>query len=188
MALALSLPAAAQHHGPQKGAATAPSPYAGEQARAIKSLADSDVANLLSGAGAGFAKAAELNGYPGPVHVIELREQLALSAEQLQATQALLAAHKARARAMGQALVDAERRLDALFAGRRAQPDAVEAATAEVGRLHARLRAEHLNTHLQQTALLRPNQVQAYNQARGYAAGASTPSADHGGHSGHSGH
>ena len=180
-ALVLTLPAAAQHHDPHAHAAPAPSPYAGEQARAIKSLADSDVAALLSGAGAAFAKAAELNGYPGPAHVIELREALELSAQQLQASQALMDAHRARARSLGHELVEAERRLDALFASRRAQADAVDAATSEVGRIHARLRAEHLNTHLQQTALLRPEQVRAYNRLRGYAA---APAAS-GNHSGH---
>ncbi len=166
-AIFLALPAAAQH--PAASTPTpAPSPYAGQQSRAIKSLSDSDVAGLLDGAGAMFAKAAELNGYPGPAHVIELREQLGLSPEQLQASQALLTAHKARARTLGRELVEAERRLDTLFADHRARPEAVEAATAEVGRLQARLRAEHLNTHLQQTTLLRHEQVLAYNQARGY--------------------
>lgn len=184
-ALALALPVAAQPHDAHAHAAPAPSPYAGEQTRRIKSLADGDVAALLSGAGAAFAKAAELNGYPGPAHVIELREQLALSPSQLQASQALLAAHKERARAMGAQLVEAERRLDALFAERRAEPEAVEAATAEVGRLQARLRAEHLNTHLQQTLLLQAAQVQAYNQLRGYAA---APPAAPAGRSDHPGH
>lgn len=163
-------------------AAPAASPYAGEQARAIKSLAESDIAGLLAGAGAGFAKAAELNGYPGPAHVIELREQLDLSPTQLQASQALMAAHQARARALGHALVEAERRLDGLFADRRAQADTVEAVTAEVGRISARLRAEHLTTHLQQTALLRPAQVQAYNALRGYGTVPSTARGSHGGH------
>ena len=180
-ALVLALPATAQQHVPPAHAGSASSPYAGEQGRAIKSLAESDVAGLLSGAGAGFAKAAELNGYPGPAHVIELRGPLDLSLQQLQASQALLDAHNARARSLGHELVEAERRLDALFASRRAQADAVEAATAEVGRIHGRLRAEHLNTHLQQTALLRPEQVRTYNQLRGYAG---APAAT-GGHSGH---
>jgi hypothetical protein len=182
-ALVVALPAAAQQH-----AAPAPgqSPYAGEQSRPIKALAERDVAGLLAGSGAGHAKAAELNGYPGPAHVIELRDRLALSSEQLQASRALMAGHQARARALGRELVEAERRLDALFAGRRAQPDAVDAATADIGRLQARLRAEHLNTHLQQTALLRPEQVQAYNEARGYTAaaatGAAAPARPHAGH------
>ena len=180
-ALVLTLPAAAQQHDPHAHATPAPSPYAGEQARAIKSLADSDVAALLSGAGASFAKAAELNGYPGPAQVIELRAQLDLSPQQLEASQALMADHKARARTLGHDLVEAERRLDALFANRRAQADAVDAATAEIGRIHARLRAEHLNTHLQQTALLRPEQVRAYNRLRGYEA-APAASGSHGRH------
>jgi hypothetical protein len=182
-ALVVALPAAAQQHA---APAPGPGPYAGEQSRPIKALAERDVAGLLAGSGAGYAKAAELNGYPGPAHVIELRDRLALSGEQLQASQALMAGHQARARALGRELVDAERRLDALFAGRRAQADAVDAATADIGRLQARLRAEHLNTHLQQTALLRPEQVQAYNEARGYTAAAATgsaaPARPHSGH------
>ena len=48
------------------------SPYAGQQTRAIKALSPEDLAGLLNGEGRGMAKAAELNGYPGPVHVLEL--------------------------------------------------------------------------------------------------------------------
>ena len=42
-------------------------PYAGQQTRAIKALSDDDIAALRAGEGMGMAKAAELNGYPGPV-------------------------------------------------------------------------------------------------------------------------
>ncbi len=59
----------------------AASPYAGEQSRSIKSLSKEDVADYIDGKGMGFAKAAELNGYPGPKHVLELAEQLALLSE-----------------------------------------------------------------------------------------------------------
>jgi len=197
-ALMAAVPAAAQHaaapgRNPAPSAALSPvqspatSPYAGEQSRPIKALAERDVADLLAGSGAGHAKAAELNGYPGPAHVIALRDRLALDSEQLRASQALMAAHQTRARALGAELVEAERRLDALFAHRAAQPHAVDSATAEVGRLQARLRAEHLNTHLQQTALLRPEQVQAYNEARGYTTPAvpTAPAAPTNPHRGH---
>jgi hypothetical protein len=44
------------------------SPYAGEQGRAIKALSQKEVSDLLDGAGMGYAKAAELNRYPGPMH------------------------------------------------------------------------------------------------------------------------
>lgn len=156
--------------------------YAGEQARAIKSLADSDIAGLLAGQGAGFAKAAELNGYPGPAHTLELRERLGLSAEQVAASEALMAEHKRRARELGASLVDAERRLDALFAHRRADPALVDEATRAVGLLQARLRAEHLNTHLAQTALLNTEQIRAYDRLRGYAPAGGDATPHHGRH------
>jgi hypothetical protein len=144
------------------------SAYAGEQTRAIKSLPDSDVAALLEGQGAGFAKAAELNGYPGPAHTLELRERLGLSAGQIAASEALMTEHKRRARELGVALVDAERGLDALFAQRQADSARVDEAARAVGILQARLRAEHLNTHLAQTALLNNEQIHTYNRLRGY--------------------
>ncbi|MEP6609820.1 MAG: periplasmic heavy metal sensor [Burkholderiaceae bacterium] len=149
------------------------SPYAGQQQRAIKSLSEQEVSGLLNGAGAGFARAAELNGYPGPMHVLEHTDRLALSAEQRSATQSLLTQHKARARTLGEQLVNAERDLDKLFAQRIADADAVDAATRRVGLLQAELRAEHLKTHVAQTALLSGDQVRMYSVLRGYdAAGA----------------
>jgi hypothetical protein len=143
-------------------------PYAGQQQRAIKALSDQEVSALLDGHGSGFAKAAELNGYPGPLHVLELADRLELSAEQRSATQRLMAEHKHRARLLGAALVNAERDLDVVFAQRSATPDVVDAATRRVALLLAELRAEHLKTHLAQTALLGPEQVRRYNVLRGY--------------------
>jgi hypothetical protein len=49
-------------------------PYSGMQSRSNKSLSDLQVADLQSGRGMGLALAAELNGYPGPSHVLELAE------------------------------------------------------------------------------------------------------------------
>ena len=144
-------------------------PYAGEQMRGIKSLSENDIAGLLAGQGASMAKAAELNGYPGPAHTLELKDPLHLTAEQVLATEALMAAHKARARELGAALVHAERQLDTLFASRSADAGAVEQAVQNVGRLQAQLRAEHLQTHLTQTALLTDDQIARYSLLRGYA-------------------
>lgn len=153
----------AGHHGQGHGS------YAGQQTREIKALADGDVAALLDGQGMGYAKAAELNGYPGPMHTLELRDRLGLTAQQAAATEALMREHKARARALGARLVEAERRLDALFAARQAEPRAVEEASRAAALLQAELRAEHLNTHVAQTALLSAEQIQRYARLRGYA-------------------
>jgi hypothetical protein len=155
-------------------AAQASSPYAGEQTRDIKALSAQDVAALLAGQGSGYAKAAELNGYPGPAHVLELAAALGLTDAQRQATERLMNEHKARATKLGAEVVEAERTLDQLFARRQADASAVERATTRIAQLQATLRAEHLKTHLVQTRLLSAQQIERYQQLRGYAA-ASAP-------------
>ena len=151
-------------------AADAPaSAYAGQEARAVKSLSEQEVSGLLAGRGAGLAKAAELNGYSGPAHVLELAEPLHLDTAQVAATRQLMAAHNGRARQLGADLVACERELDALFAKKQASPALIDQATQRVGALQARLRAEHLTTHLTQTALLSTEQVRKYSALRGYA-------------------
>src|SRR4051812_44950792 len=57
--------------------------YAGQQARSIKALSDEDIAALRNGDGMGMAKAAELNGYPGPRHVLALARELQLTDAQI---------------------------------------------------------------------------------------------------------
>jgi Spy/CpxP family protein refolding chaperone len=145
-----------------------PSPYAGQQAREIKALSDEDRTALLEGHGMGYAKAAELNGYPGPTHVLELAPQLQLTREQELATRKLLADHKEAARKLGVAVIEAERALDQAFASRRADEATVRQLAADVARLQGELRFEHLKTHLAQAALLRREQIAHYASLRGY--------------------
>lgn len=168
LALALAPLAQAQH-----------SPYAGQHTRDIKALSAQEQAELLAGEGMGLAKAAELNGYPGPAHVIQLAEPLQLSHAQLASSQRLMAEHKAAARGIGTELLEAERALDRAFATRRADADAVRQLTDDIGRLQARLRFEHLRTHLAQTALLQPAQIARYAQLRGYTGASATSHGSH---------
>ena len=162
--------------------------YAGQQTRSIKALSDEETAALLSGQGSGFAKAAELNGYPGPAHVLELATRLGLDPDQLAATQALMSEHRRRAQQIGAELVSAEKDLDALFAERHAATASVDQVTRKVALLQGQLRAEHLKTHLLENAILTPAQVEQYARLRGYestpgigspAAGDASPSAAH---------
>ncbi len=152
------------------GASAQPSAYGGEQHRAIKALDAREVSALRQGQGMGFAKAAELNGYPGPMHALELAEPLNLSAGQRTATRQLMDEHKTRARAIGETIVEAEAALDRLFAERLATPDRVSGATQRIASLQAQLRAEHLNTHLSQSALMSREQTLRYDELRGYTA------------------
>ena len=60
----------------------------------------------------GLALAAELNGYPGPMHVLENADGLALTPEQQQQTKALMQAHKEEAKAIGAKLAEIAVRLE----------------------------------------------------------------------------
>lgn len=148
----------------------AASPYAGQAGAPIKALTAEEQSALLDGQGMGFAKAAELNGYPGPKHVLELAEQLGLSAAQRKATEALFDRMRASARAEGAALIEAERTLDGLYASRTATRESVNAQLARIESLRARLRGLHLDAHLEQAALLDAHQVALYARLRGYGA------------------
>jgi len=145
------------------------SPYAGQESRGIKALSAEEERGYAEGAGMGFAKAAELNGYPGPAHVLENAEALGLTPQQRTAIEFVMNAHKAEARALGADLLRRERELDALFSARKATPAEVDTATFTIGLLQAKLRASHLKAHLATTAVLTPEQVERYNRARGYA-------------------
>jgi Spy/CpxP family protein refolding chaperone len=132
-------------------------------------LSPEEIADLEAGRGMGLALAAELNGYPGPRHVLDLAQELALSAEQQRRTSALFEAMRQETTALGARLIEAERALDRLFARRQATPQSVAAATQAIGAAQGELRAAHLRYHLAMMAVLSPEQVAAYNHLRGYA-------------------
>jgi hypothetical protein len=147
-------------------------PYAGLQSRPIKALSDRELADLRAGRGMGLALAAELNGYPGPAHVIELADALALTAEQRGRMQHLYETMKAEAIALGERLIDQEADLDRQFASRTITPVMLDAATTRIGQTQAELRATHLRYHLATMEALTPDQVRRYSELRGYTSGA----------------
>ena len=149
---------------------SAQSPYAGQRDAPIKALLPEEQSALRAGQGLGFAMAAELNGYPGPKHVLELAEQLELSDDQRRATQELFERMLATAQREGAALIEAERELDGLYASRTATAALVNERLTRIETLRARLRGTHLNAHLEQAALLTPHQLHLYAKLRGYAA------------------
>lgn len=160
--------------------AALPNPYSGQQDREIKALSSEDIRSYLSGKGMGFAKSAELNGYPGPSHVLALATELGLSAEQESATKALFASMEANAIKFGRLLIEEERKLDRLFATKQVTPELLSASLSQIGALQARVRAAHLEAHIAQAEVLRPEQTARYNELRGYASSQSP--------SGHQGH
>ncbi|MDH5183213.1 MAG: hypothetical protein OEX12_04920 [Gammaproteobacteria bacterium] len=157
------------------------SPYQGEQQRRIKALSSKVIEAYLAGKGMGFAKAAELNHYPGPRHVLDLAEQLAMSAEQENKTQALFDSMQAKAKTLGERLVEQERTLDQMFASGKVDNQNLKQQLLHIGELRARLRYVHLQAHLTQKSLLTKHQIIQYDQLRGYSANGAkhTGSVDH---------
>jgi hypothetical protein len=170
MVLAVS-PAASQHHGPvplQIHSPDAASPYAGMEHRRIKVLSDQQMADLRAGRGMGLALAAELNGYPGPMHVLELADALGLSKEQRSRTLALFEDMKAEVIPIGERLIAEEAALDRLFAELNVSRSSLDAATSRIAAAQGELRAAHLRYHLVMVEVLTSAQIADYIKRRGY--------------------
>ena len=90
--------------------------YAGWQERSIKALSPEQIEDYLEGRGMGMALPAELNGYPGPRHVLELADELDLTPDQRARTEQLFEDMRRKAIDLGEQIVEREATLDELFA------------------------------------------------------------------------
>jgi hypothetical protein len=150
-------------------------PYAGQEKRPIKALSNAEIADLIAGRGMGLAKAAELNGYPGPAHVLEHAAALGLDEAERAAVEAVRARMAAAAQALGREILARERELDAAFADARIDMAQLKAKTDEIAALMGRLRAVHLAAHIETKPMLTPEQIASYNALRGYSSAPATP-------------
>jgi Spy/CpxP family protein refolding chaperone len=167
MALVLSLApvtAQAQHQ-----------PYGGLQERTVKALSDQQIADLRAGRGMGLALAAELNGYPGPLHVLELAAPLGLSATQRQRMAELFEAMRIEAMALGERLIAGEAALDRQFASKSVSEGSLVEAVQAIALVQAALRTAHLKYHLATVEVLTAEQVTRYAELRGYAGSVTGP-------------
>jgi len=168
LSFALTVAAAAQETKPLEG-------YAGKERREIKSLSAGEIEQLLQGQGMGLAKAAELNHYPGPRHVLELAAELQLTPEQRAGIQAAFAKMRGEAVWLGNEIVESERELDTLFAKGEIDLSKLRTLTSEIAQTQGALRLAHLAAHLEMRRLLSPAQIKKYDELRGYTPGKKTP-------------
>ncbi|HEY7804682.1 MAG TPA: periplasmic heavy metal sensor [Orrella sp.] len=154
------------------------SPYAGQQNRTITSLSADDQEALSKGEGWGLAKPAELNGVPGPAHLLELGEEIGLSAEQTEQLQKLFRDMKAQAIALGNEYMAAEQALDDYFRKAELSDRTLRQAVDQAEQARANLRFLHLSYHHRTLDVITPEQVQKYNQLRGYDQVMSDPCAN----------
>ena len=116
----------------------------------------------------GMAKAAELNGYPGPRHVLAIAGELRLNDAQVGQVTAIHDRMSAAARPLGVELIEREGLLDQLFAKTEITSERLTAETAAIGEIQGRLRAVHLAAHLETRAVLSAEQAAQYDRLRGY--------------------
>lgn len=146
------------------------SPYAGEETREIKSLSADDIAELRRGGGWGMAKAAELNGMPGPAHTLELVGRISLQPDQLSAIRGIFARMQEDAIGEGERLIARERVLGEQFRDRSITDESLRRMLAEIEESRRTLRYIHLAAHLETVALLSEEQIGRYQTLRGYRA------------------
>lgn len=169
-------PSDCPHHQSAAAADSAShSPYVGQETRTVKALSDDEQAQLIAGHGMGLARAAELNHYPGPKHVIELEAALALTEDQLAQARTAFDEVQERAQALGREIVDREGILDARFAAGQIDEAGLAEAIREIGRLQGELRLTHLRAHLKTRAAMTPEQIALYDRLRGYVAAEVAP-------------
>ena len=143
--------------------------YAGMQNRAIKSLSDSDIEELLRGGGWGLALPAELNGMPGPAHLLELKEEIPLSQDQVEKVQVLFEQMREAAIPAGERLIAAEAALEAAFSNGEVDQSSLRDLLARSESARTELRFIHLSQHYKTIQFLTPVQIERYKVLRGYA-------------------
>ncbi|MEL6263790.1 MAG: hypothetical protein AAFR12_22325, partial [Cyanobacteria bacterium J06626_6] len=84
------------------------SPYVNQLSSSVRGLSAQEIDDLLNGRGMGYARTAELNGYPGPLHILELEEKLELSTEQAQKIEAVFQEMNTEAKRIGKEIIEHE--------------------------------------------------------------------------------
>lgn len=151
----------------------AENPYADIPDGAIRGLSAQEVGDLLNGTGMRLALPAELNGYPGPRHALDLARELDLTDEQRSRIEALYASMNAEAKGLGREIVDLQTTLEAGFRNGTMDTARLDELGRSIGDRWTDLRLVHLRAHVAMKGILTPHQVALYGDHRGYG------SADH---------
>lgn len=147
---------------------TSRSPYVEQLGSQVRGLSKQEVDDLLNGRGAGYARSAELNSYPGPRHVLDLKQKLNLSPKQTQQIEAVFKQMQVQAKQLGQEIIKREAKLSTAFNSKTISEAEMKSQTENLAQLYGQLRATHLQAHLQIKPLLSAKQVAEYNKLRGY--------------------
>lgn len=135
----------------------------------VKAITPEELEGFLYGKSMEQARAADLNRFPSPEHVVELADKLGLSKQQRERTQQVLDESQAQAARLGYMLVDKEKELDRLFATGLVTREKLFALLHEIAHMRADIRGQHLEANMAQRLILTPPQLERYMQLRGLA-------------------
>ena len=163
--LLLALATGAAHAGSELR-----SPYRAQALSGLRGLDAREIADLRAGRGMGLARAAELNGYPGPRHVLDAIDSGDLRAAGGQRIQidGIFERMKRDAIRVGGNILHEEELLEAAFRAGTVSDAEVRSRVARIAVLQGELRAIHLAAHNATRAILSDAQVAQYKQLRGY--------------------
>jgi Spy/CpxP family protein refolding chaperone len=138
------------------------------QSGSAQTVVPPDREELLKGLAMGLASCAEENGYPGPQHVLDMKDDLELTHDQLMKTEALRKVIGSSAVVKGGEIVQAEEELNKLFASARMNEHELRQKIEEIGKLRADLRFIHLQAYVRMKQILTAEQLRRYSERRGH--------------------
>ncbi|WP_137285594.1 Spy/CpxP family protein refolding chaperone [Halorussus salinisoli] len=159
------------HDGQSHDGHDGQSTYAGQQTREYAALSKEEVAALKAGKGTvfgGLAKPAELNGYPGPRHVLHVSDELNLTDEQEAEIECLFDDMQSEARPLGKEYLEVERQIEDGYEEGTLTEEKLESLLTKSGNFYGELRNTHLKYHFRAKKILTEEQVDKYNEIRGY--------------------
>ena len=151
------------------------SPYVEQLGSSVRGLSPQEVDDLANGRGAGYARTAELNSYPGPRHLLDMKQELGLSSGQVTQIEAIIAKMQPEAKRIGQEILRREMQLSAAFANGTISETDLKALVENLAVLYGDFRVTHLQAHLQVKPLLSEEKIAKYNALRGYTSSSEMP-------------
>jgi Spy/CpxP family protein refolding chaperone len=125
-----------------------------------------DSAGLRNGEGMGMAMYADMNGYPGPKHILDLKDKLGLTKDQQKKVEDAVKLVKISATTKGDEIIVAEQELFSLFKSGKVNEKTLRLKLENIGKLRGELRYIHLQAHVRMKQILSAGQIQQYYESR----------------------
>ena len=160
-----------KNEGSVPKATPTPSAYVSLLDSEIRGLDQDTIEGYLTGKGLGQALPAELNGYPGPRHTIDMAEELELTEEQLTQVQALFDDMQSAVIPLGEKYLESVAELELTFREGTITDEYLQSQLEKITGIEEQMRYVHLSTHLATIDILSHDQIMQYNMMRGYGDG-----------------